>query len=324
MTAGCDSLAAVQVADPQQRLTPAQEDTLDLIRATGDTRPEVDPMLRHRLREQVEDELRPLADALHEPVFVGKRDLRQVLSCEAHHEAERLVPFEWSVPAARGTVAHKAIELSINRHDAPPPLDLADAAVARLRDDPEQSIAGFLLGLDPDELAELRSSVADVVGKFQDLWPPLRRAWKPQTESAMRASFCGDRVQVRGKVDLTLGAPRGLEAGRLVVDLKTGGRTGAHRDDLRLYALLDTLRTGVPPFRLVGYYLDAGEIDAEPVTPDVLEAAVRRTVGGIRRILELRLGLRSPQVAPNPACGWCSARLTCEGALAWADRDLDR
>jgi hypothetical protein len=313
----------VQVADPLQQLTPAQEDTLAVIRAAGETRPEVDPMLRHRIRERMDDELRPLAQALQEPVFVTKRDLRQVLSCESHHQAERAVEFEWSVPAARGTVAHKAIELSINRTDAPSPRELADGAIARLTDDPEQSIAGFLLGLGPDELAELRSGVSDVVGKFQDLWPPLRRAWKPQTESTMRTSLCGEKVHLRGKVDLAIGAPRGLEAGRLVVDLKTGGRTGGHRDDLRLYALIDTLRTGVPPFRLVGYYLDAGELDAEAVTPSVLEAATRRTVDGIKRILELRLGLRSPQVTPNPTCGWCSARLVCDGATAWASRDDD-
>lgn len=309
----------MQVAEAQ--LTPAQEETLALIRATGDTRPEVDPMLRHRIRERIEAELQPVASALHEPVFVTKRTLRQVLSCESHHEAERGADFEWSVAAARGTVAHKAIELSINRTDAPPPLALADGALERLADDPDQSIAGFLLGLDPDERAELRAEVADVVGKFQDLWPPLRRAWKPQTESSMRASFCGDKVQVRGKVDLTLGAPRGLEAGRLIVDLKTGGRSGGHLDDLRLYALLDTLRTGVPPFRLVGYYLDAGELDAEAVTPSVLEAATRRLLDGARKVVELRLGLRSPQVTPNPSCGWCCARETCDGAATWRSRD---
>ena len=304
-------------------LTPAQEETLAHLRATGETRPEVDPMLRHRLRERIEEELRPVAQALHEPVFVNKHTLAQVLSCEQHHEAERAVPFEWSVASARGTVAHKAIELSINRTDAPTPLELADGAVERLSGDPEQSIAGFLLGLDPNARAELRADVADVVGKFQDLWPPLKRAWKPQTESAMRASFCHDKVQVRGKVDLAVGAPRGLEAGRLIVDLKTGGRGGAqsHRDDLRLYALLDTLRTGVPPFRLVSYYLDAGELDAEAVTPSTLEVATRRLVDGTRKIIELRLGLRSPQVSPNPTCGWCSARLTCDGAATWAARD---
>lgn len=314
----------MQVADPLQLLTPAQEDTLALIRATGDTRPEVDPMLRHRLRERIEDELRPLAQALHEPVFVNKRDLRQVLSCESHHQAEQAAEFAWSVPAARGTVAHKAIELSINRTDRPSPLELADGAIARLTDDPEQSIADFLLGLDPNELAELRGAVADVVGKFQDLWPPLKRAWKPQTESTMRTSLCGEKVQLRGKVDLAIGSPRGLEAGRLIVDLKTGGRSGGHLDDLRLYALVDTLRTGVPPFRLVGYYLDAGELDAEAVTPSVLEAATRRTIDGVRRVLELRLGLRSAQVTPNPACGWCSARAECDGAVAWAARDDER
>ena len=52
---------------------------------------------------------------------------------------------------------------------------------------------------------------------------------------------------------------------------------------------------------------------------DVLEAAVRRTVQGARAVLELRLGLRSPAVTPNPACRWCPARTTCEGAVRWEE-----
>jgi hypothetical protein len=124
-------------------------------------------------------------------------------------------------------------------------------------------------------------------------------------------------VVLTGKVDLTLGAPQGTTAGRVVVDFKSGNRHAGHADDLRFYALLDTLRVGVPPFRLVGYYLDSGAFTVEDVTEDVLEAAVRRVVAATTKIVELRLGLRSPAETPNPACRWCSRRGDCPGAEAW-------
>jgi len=298
-------------------LTPAQQEVLTLLRDGDRPRPEVDPALRLELRARLERELGPVANGLTKPVFVGKAALGRVVACEAHHVAETAVPFEWSLAAARGTVAHKAIQLSVGRADRPAPLRLVDDALERLADDPTARIADYLLGLSDAERADLRSSVNELVAGFLDQWPPLQPAWRPQAESRRRAELCGGMVILSGTVDLTLGAPNGLVAGRVVVDLKTGGRHAGHTDDLRFYALLDTLRSGVPPFRLVGYYLDSGQLAVEDVTEDVLEVAVRRVVAATTRIVELTLGLRSPAVTPNPTCRWCRLRDECEGALAW-------
>lgn len=301
-------------------LTPAQEATLAALREADHVRPEVDPGLRDQLRRHIEAAAASDAGRLDRPLFVNKGELSRVLACEAHHQAVAATPFEWNVATARGAVAHKAIELSVGRTDGPPPLALVDGAMARLADDPDQSIADFLLGLHPDARAELRTSVADVVGKFLELWPPLQRAWRPQPEWSIRAELCGGMVQLRGKADLALGAPRGMTAGRVVVDLKTGGPHPGHRDDVRFYALVDTLRTGVPPFRVGTYYLDAGSFAPEDVTPAVLDTAVDRTTDGLRRLLALRLGLRSASVTPNPCCGWCPARDACDGSRVWAEQ----
>jgi hypothetical protein len=298
-------------------LTPAQEEVLAMLRDSDRPRPEVEPELRHELRARLERELAPVAQGLTEPVFVSKAALGRVLACEARHVAEAAAPFEWSIASARGTVAHKAIQLSVARADRPAPLRLVDDALARLADDPQARIADWLLGLSDAERADLRSDVNEVVAGFLELWPPLQHAWRPQAESRRRAELAGSMVVLSGTVDLTLGAPNGLVAGRVVIDLKTGGRHSGHTDDLRFYALLDTLRVGVPPFRLVGYYLDSGQLQAEDVTEDVLEVAVRRVVAATTKIVELRLGLRSPAVTPNPTCRWCVLRDECEGSAAW-------
>jgi hypothetical protein len=302
-------------------LTPAQEDVLALLRDGDRGRPEVDASLRHDLRSRLEKELRPIAAGLTNPVFVGKTAMARVLACEAHELAEAATPFEWSLAAARGTVAHRAIQLSVGRADRPSPLRLVDDALDRLTDDPNNRIADYLLGLTDAERAELRGDVGELVGSFLELWPPLERGWRPQTESPRRAELFDGMVTLSGKLDLTLGAPEGLRAGRVVVDLKTGNRHGGHIDELRFYALLDTLRCGVPPFRLVSYYLDAGDFVHEDVTEDVLEAATRRTVAAATKLIELRIGLRSAMVSPNPACRWCCIRNECDGATAWEDQE---
>ena len=315
------------MSDDLGGLTPAQQDVVDVLRARDRPRPVVEPGLRHDLRARLESGLGDLAARLDKPLFVSKGALSRVHACEAHHLAEEAADFVWTVAAARGTVAHKAIELSVHRRDSPPPLVLVDAALDRLADDPGHPLAGFLLGLEEAARAELRSQVNDLVAGFVELWPPLRPRWVPRTESRLRAELCGGMVILSGRADLTLGAPEGMTAGRLIVDLKTGRTHPGHVDDLRLYALLETLRCGVPPFRLAVYALDAGVATVEEVDEGVLEAAVRRTIAGGRRLLELHLGLRSAQVTPNPACRWCRVRTTCEGAGRWAahraDVDLD-
>jgi len=303
---------------PVEPLTPAQEQVLELLRATDRPRPEVDPSLRVELRRRLESALAPAAALLTAPAFVSKAALARVLACEAHHVAEAAAPFEWTIATARGTVAHKAVQLTIGRVDHRPPLAVVDDALERLANDPGERIAGFLLGLDEGDRAELRTDVHGFLATFLELWPPLRPAWRPQTESPRRIELCGGMIVLSGRVDLTLGAPRGTVAGRLVVDLKSGRRQRTHADDLRFYALLDTLRVGVPPFALVGYYLDEGEFTVEEVVEDTLEVALRRTVDGATRLAQLAAGLRSAAVTPGPTCRWCRLRDTCPEAAAAA------
>jgi hypothetical protein len=303
---GCDT--------HEVELTPAQQSVLELLRAPDRVRPEVDPSLRSELRRRLETELAPAAALLTAPLFVSKAALGRVLACEANQVAEAASPFEWSLATARGTVAHKAVQLSIGRADRVVPMALVDDSLERLSDDPGQGIAGFLLGLDPDERSELRDDVHRYVATFLELWPPLLPAWQPQTESPRRAELCGGMIVLSGRVDLTLGAPHGTVAGRIVVDIKTGRRQRVHADDLRFYALLDTLRVGVPPFSLVSYYLDEGEFAPETVTEETLEVAVRRTVDGATRLAQLAAGLRSPVATPGPTCRWCRIRVTCPAA----------
>ena len=76
---------------------------------------------------------------------------------------------------------------------------------------------------------------------------------------------------------------------------------GYHRDDLRFYALIETVRMGVPPRALATYYLDAARVEVEEVTPAVLDAALARTIDGTRKLIEVLRAQRAAMVSPGRA-----------------------
>jgi CRISPR/Cas system-associated exonuclease Cas4 (RecB family) len=298
-------------------LNPAQQAVIDQLGATaGGPRPSFPPDLRDRLVDELEDALAPLvADrAPDDPLVVTKHDLAGAHGCQARWAAES-TRFDWSVPLARGTVAHKAVELSLHVRGEPTPLDLVDMATSRLAEG-DDSLADWLRTCSDVERAELRAQANDRVTAFVECWPPLQKRWTPVTESRARAELCGGRVHLRGKVDLTLGRSVGA-AGKVLVDLKTGGFSPDHLHDLRFYALLETLKVGVPPRRVATYYLDAGRMAPEDVTPGLLDAAVARTVAGVAAMLALRSGAAEPVRRPGPPCWWCPLRKRCPDGEVW-------
>ncbi len=211
-------------------------------------------------------------------------------------------------------MVHKAIELSISSRTEAVALDLVDHAMASLAEDTRRSSPRpWLLTATPMELADLRGRVHDRVVKFQECWPRLQAAWAPRTETGIGAELCGSRIVLWGRVDLVLGVARGDEARSLIVDLKTGRSYPGHLDDLRFYALVQTLRIGVPPFRVASYYLDTATFHHEDVTVEMLSVAVRRTIDGAGRMARLLEKDAPAAISPGPTCTWCTLRHTCEG-----------
>lgn len=292
-------------------LNPAQMQVLSELGSTD--RPTFRDDLRTDLRQYLEEELADVAASTDEPLFLSKHQLGLLHGCEARFVADRSREFAWTVASARGSVAHKAIELMISHRNSPSPLDLVERAVERIEDD-EFSLGGFIRNLDEGQRAELTSRSNDFVTTFVETFPPLQRQWKPVAEYSLRALLCSDRITLRGKVDLSLGSiRRGREAGKVLIDLKTGQPGHGHLEDLRFYALLETLKMGVPPRLLVNYYLDAGTPRPETVTEELLWSAARRVVDGVRILGDLT-GTDSREPAKNPGmnCRWCPINDSCE------------
>jgi hypothetical protein len=158
---------------------------------------------------------------------------------------------------------------------------------------------------------------------FLECFPRLEPRWRPVAESRLRADLNDDRIVLSGKVDLTVGRAEGLRAGKVLVDLKTGGFSPSHREDLRFYALVETLRLGVPPRVLGTYYLDGGRLHQEGVTEPLLRGALERVVDGAAAAVALLHEGREPQLKPGPPCRWCPRRATCDVGRRYLEREDD-
>ncbi len=278
------------------------------------------------MRFDLEAGLRPVLEdlATDETLQLSKHLLARVHSCEVRLLAEDAEgdTFTVTVPIARGTIAHKAVELGIHWPGEPLPLALVDEAMSSLANT-DHWLTDFLQTCTDAERAELRSTAGDRVAKFFECFPRLEPKWRPVTESTQIVDLVGGRIRLRGKVDLTLGVARGTTAGKVVIDLKTGAPNAVHRDDLRFYALLDAIRVGVPPRLVASFYLDLGEARTEVVTEDVLDATVARTVDAARRLTALRAGTAVPAYRPSFACRWCIALHGCDVGRSWLADDGD-
>jgi hypothetical protein len=292
-------------------LNQAQEAIVALL-GKGGERPDVAPSMAADLSAALVEELAPhqhlWADG--RKIWVHKHALASIHSCETHAVLEWDRDFEWTPAAARGVVSHKAIELMVHWQGEAPPSTMVDEAIARLIEG-ERGIGSYLGGLAPGERAELRSFAVTRVTTFDDSFPPLQPKWRPVTESPARVELFDGAVVLAAKTDLTLGRP----GDKVIIDLKSGTTLGSHREDLRFYALIETIKLGVAPRKIATYYLDTARAHAEDVTEGLLWSALRRTVDGVVRIAELQRKVRPPEVRPGPTCRWCPLNTTCEPGI---------
>lgn len=301
-------------------LTPAQQQVLDQLGADVAHRPSFPADLRQLLRARLEAGLAPSKRQLGdgETLFVSKHSLGMVHGCEAHYLAERDERFEVTMPMVLGTVTHKAVELSVNWRGEVVPAELIEHAIAGLEAG-DSWATEFIQTRTERERAELRSDAVERFTGFLESFPPLKVAWRPVTESRSSVELLDGKVVLRGKVDLALGQARGTTAGKVLIDFKTGRSFSRHLDDLRFYALLETMRVGVPPRLLASFYLERGELVTEQVTTRLLDSTEARVVDGVRRMIDLVSAERSPVKRPGSACRWCPILSGCsegQGHLA--------
>jgi hypothetical protein len=299
-------------------LTPLQQRTFDLLKRTE---PVVfDPAVAASIRAEMSEAFASFAERLGTArVFMSKHRVASAVGCEVKH----LLPddFSWSTATAGGQIAHRAVQLLLNWRGDPVPAELVDEGFERAVDD-DPSLGPWLAALTEADRADLRAVAVDQVVKFQESFPPLDQRAAPTVESRMRWPLDGP-VTLSGRADLVIGRPAGGESRKVVIDLKTGWVSAHHRDDLRFYALIETLRVGVPPRKVASFYLDAGDAVVDDVTEGSLRSAARRTLDAIDAEISLRFEGREPVKRPGRACRWCPLADECVEGSAFLDADDD-
>lgn len=294
-------------------LNPLQQEVIDALGVPPDWQPLPDGIVAD-VEAQLTEALAPLKGRFNpdNPLRINKHHLSTVHGCETFHVLNRKAPFSWNINTVRGTIAHKGIELLLNWRGPIVPSDIVDAAMTSVAENPRESASDFLSSLPPHDHAELRGAVVGAVTNFLECFPPIRPQWRPMVEYSASYSMFDNSVLFTTRMDLVLGGP----GRKVIIDLKTGRLTPTHRDDLRFYALIETLRSRQPPRSLGSYSLDSARLDDEPVTEGLLQAAVRRTAHGALLIAELELRQREPDVRPGFQCRWCPANGTCEAGIS--------
>lgn len=294
-------------------LSPVQRRTLDRLKRAAD------PVVFDRdfvadIRDEMQAAIDHFAGRLddREEVWISKHKIASVLECETHY----LQPdeFEWTPANAKGTIAHRAIELLVSWRGEPTPIELVDEALSRLADE-NSGIGLWVASLSPADEADVRSRSVERVTSFVENFPPLSKRWRPVMEASVRWPNRGP-ITLAGKVDLLFGKPEGLESRKVIIDLKTGRPHVRHRQDLAFYALLETLVREVPPRKVATFYLDAADTHADDVNEAMLVTAMRRTLDGINAIVELESEGRAPGLSPGSSCRWCPLRTNCEVGVA--------
>jgi PD-(D/E)XK nuclease superfamily len=292
-------------------LTPAQRRTLERLIGLGSP-PPFAPDLAQRVRRSLEDRLRDagVVAGSQDQLWLGKHRLNDRQRCEGLFQAglNREGPrFEHSPVTASGRLFHKAIELDVATERAFDPLSVCERA-ARSAADQDGPFGRYWDGLDRFSRGDLLANAGRHLVLFRDSFPPLVRRWAPQPELYLKVVLAGGQVILSGAPDLVLGRTR-----RLAIDFKSGRAWPEHPEDMRFYALLLLLRTGVPPYRVATFFLDSGEWQAEDVSEETLERASDRVVAAAGTAVELCAG-RTPELIPGRYCPRCPRVSTCPAA----------
>src|SRR3990172_6971961 len=298
-------------------LTEPQRRTLDQL--IGTERPVFPADLPQRLRDRIEEAVRGLD--LTDVLWLGKERLNDLEKCEGMFWSKlsgEAPPFAHNRATAVGVVQHRAIEVVVGARESLDPHSAALMAATRVADR-EERFAEYWRELSGPEQDDLLMEVARRTALFEGSFPPLRelrRDLSPLPELSMKAELLGGALVVSGKVDLGLGRPdstQPMRAQRLLIDLKTGSAYPEHAEDNRAYALLHTLRFGVPPYRVASFFLEGVTWQAEDVHEELLFHAADRVIATARAGASLRAG-RDPLLTPRRWCGWCPRADVCPAA----------
>lgn len=254
--------------------TPPAPSVLTALRGDANLRPRIDTGLAGGLREWLEDGLSVAAAA-----SLPAGSLPLVVDCWAASGDTARATGSTSAPSVASL--HRSMlralfaqVVTTGQIDDP----IADAVGALSITERGHSLITFYRDLPSGERGAFERVLRTEASILLARWPAVPGAWLPRVGDPVSFPLAGGRVVLRGLLDLVLGPPPQGRSSACVVALRHGERRSEHAQDRRFLALLETLRSGGPPFRVATYYTPTGEIDIDDVTEPMLAESVVRVL----------------------------------------------
>jgi hypothetical protein len=266
----------VEVDDPDAAT--GRDEVLALLRDGSGRRPRFDPGLAGGLRAWLEDGASEVAAVRGDdapPLILGPR-LLWAPSAPALDPVGGTASAPFPTEFVLSCLVRALFRQVVATGQVGDPL--ADAVDA-LRVDPGRAdLVRHLADLTAEDRAKLSSSLATHVAHLVNLTPRFADSWLPRTDDRVAIPLAGGRVVLTGVFDLLVGAPVPGTATLCALGLTTGGRWAQGRTALHYLALLETLRSGSPPFRLALLHSAIGRYGVEDVREEHLRAIVSHVV----------------------------------------------
>jgi len=253
-------------------------EVLDRLRDRSSDRPRFDPGLAGGLRAWLEDAAADLVAARGDGAASLYLGPRQLLGTENPGPSAPKVAFDetYSSQLITTVVVHALFrQLITTGHIADP---LNDALAALSVQPRRAEMVAHIKAMDARSRAALSAEVRRQSRHLRNLTPAFSSGWLPRTDDRIAIPLAGGRVVLGGVFDLLVGEPVRGRASVCAVQITSGGPWAFARSALHYLALLETLRHGVPPFRLALLDATAGRYVVEDTTEEHLRAMVTHVV----------------------------------------------
>jgi hypothetical protein len=255
-----------------------RDEVLALLRNGSGQRPRFDPGLAGGLRAWLEDAASAVVLARGEDAPALYLGPRQLLGEPA------VWPDGFPAELVTACLVHALFRQVVTTGTVGDPLH---DGLSALRVDPTRAdMVRHIDTLPAEARAALAASLAIHVAHLLDLTPRFAPGWLPRTGDRVAIPLAGGRVVLHGVFDLLVGAPVAGTASLCAVGLTSGGPWARARRSLHYLALLETLRSGTPPFRLALIHSAAGRYGVEDVLEEHLRAIVSQLVARLSQVAE--------------------------------------
>jgi hypothetical protein len=265
---GADAAGAAGGADGPTSEEGSGREVLALLRGDTTARPRFDPGLAGGLRAWLEDAAFGAAGAGpggERPRVFGSRHLMRSEAGGAGEAEAGTAPV--SRLAAR--LVRVLFRQIVHAGTVDDPLrDALDAVAAA----GEQGVVRDVDALAEADRVLLAATVARHSRNLGALVPRFAPGWLPRTDDYVAIPLAGGRIVLCGAFDLLVGLPRRGTASLCAVGVATTGVWARERRSLHFLALLETLRSGTPPFRMALLDSSTGHYGVEDVREEHLRA----------------------------------------------------